>query len=443
MIINCQVPQYLMSDTGNCKCEDDVVIKSEISSPPHYEASKDFKHEHDAIVKHEGKTSSCSCYSKLECLELKCETKVELLDKTAISNDSHEGGVKLSGDENSSQNGAPEKVPKVKHFKSTKRKSRRLKKGEFLQRCTHCDYTTKNEQEFLKHVDKHEEKIWKCTQCDYETTNKSNFFKFHLKIHQIEKPYKCEKCDFSSITKSRLMSHRRKKHKEKDLICPHCSYKTNYKPHLTAHIRQVHVVDKKFKCSQCDFASAYNCSFKMHMMRHTGEKPHRCKFCDYSTNDRGHLITHLRRHTGDKPHQCSLCDYSTVEKYSLIVHERLHKNERPFHCSECDFASHTKESLRGHFKTKHAPEALKFKCSECEFVTHNSVRLKWHTRTHSGDTIYPCDMCEYVGASKNNLEQHLNRFHSFEKPHCCSKCEFRTAYKESLKRHELGCAKDS
>ncbi|KAL5257462.1 hypothetical protein ACHWQZ_G012415 [Mnemiopsis leidyi] len=432
-----------MSAAASCDCkyEPGLAIKSEFPSPPHHGAFQNDKLDQ----KQEGAASPCSCSNELDCIEVKYETKVELLDNAGSllalcadalgkSDDNNKREIQLPGADNSFQKGTLENDLKSKHLLFSQPESRRSKIGKYLLRSRHCDFISENNQDLTKH----EDKLWKCNQCDY-VTNHRHFHKFHLRIHQIEKLYNCQECDFSSMTKSRLLSHRRKKHKEKDLTCPHCSYKTNYKPHLTAHIRQVHVVDKRYKCSQCDFKSAYNNSLKIHMMRHTGQKPHRCKFCDYSTNDRGHLVTHLRRHTGEKPYRCQLCDYSAADKANITNHERLHKNEQPFRCSECDFATHIRGNLTCHFKSKHAPEALRFKCSECDFVTHSSRRLKWHSRTHAGVTIYPCDLCEYVAAAKANLEQHLIRFHSTEKPHCCSKCKFRTAYKESLKRHAGGC----
>ena len=185
--------------------------------------------------------------------------------------------------------------------------------GTTLYQCHLCTYTCLSREQFNDHVNGHYE--FRCTKCDF-TTKDEDEYRTHLKDdHQCTpedledeqgvrvprinsqgkvKTFKCKQCEFVAVTKEDFWKHSRQHIKpEKMLTCPKCSFVTEYKHHLEYHLRN-----------------------------HFGAKPHKCPTCNYSCVNKSMLNSHMKSHTTLYQYRCAECNYATKYCHSLKLHLR-------------------------------------------------------------------------------------------------------------------------
>ena len=83
------------------------------------------------------------------------------------------------------------------------------------------------------------------------------------------------------------------KDRPKNLLCPHCPYKTYHVSNLTNHMRT-----------------------------HTGENPFSCQHCGETFRFSGVRNLHEKTHTGEKEYSCQYCGKEFARRYVCILHER-------------------------------------------------------------------------------------------------------------------------
>jgi len=92
---------------------------------------------------------------------------------------------------------------------------------------------------------------------------------------------------------------------EYEFKCTKCYYGTNYKYHLTAHLKTHTTNPKRFGCDQCNFRSHYKKSFESHVKRHSdpnfvspkkriNDQTWEFNCCKLHTNDVQQYLRHLR-----------------------------------------------------------------------------------------------------------------------------------------------------
>ena len=137
--------------------------------------------------------------------------------------------------------------------------------GEFaLQKCSECDYSTRNASEMKKHFErKHTENLQEtCEFC-------GSVFK-NLKKH-----LQRTGCGQENFTK-------------KKTPCPHCPKTFALGTEMTAHIKKIHDRVKDKLCPHCSYATYSGYNLKLHISKmHLGGKlvKQPCPFCDVSTTN--------------------------------------------------------------------------------------------------------------------------------------------------------------
>lgn len=107
----------------------------------------------------------------------------------------------------------------------------------------------------------------------------------------------CPECG-KKMQKSNLKTHINDVHKRTEpYICSQCGKNFTTRKNFMRHVRTVHVVGRKYKCTieGCDKALLTQESLREHMATHTGIPLYQCKYCEWSFKSAGNYYAHMRR----------------------------------------------------------------------------------------------------------------------------------------------------
>ncbi|XP_064473378.1 zinc finger protein 14-like isoform X2 [Ornithodoros turicata] len=258
--------------------------------------------------------------------------------------------------------------------------------------------------------------------------------------------------------------------------CPKCpgTYKTSRD--VVNHFRRAHV--PTYKCSQCNFATAYYKVFRSHELKHSGITPkERCEAC-FKFLEKNVLLRHYYQHTGEKPYPCQQCDSG------FVIASRLKRHVREVHGSEKRTSDHTGSKrrrvqahrdavgddglpglnnrcvvcgetfalwnlLRAHMATHDpAPQDSRLldecrladgtiQCLVCGKFQPDMAHLRGHYACHTDARIFTCPKCPRAQKTSNHFIAHYRRAHTaFNQTYKCSQCDFTTIYVGTLRNHE-------
>lgn len=107
----------------------------------------------------------------------------------------------------------------------------------------------------------------------------------------------CPECG-KRLLKSNLKPHIEDVHKRTEpYICSQCGKTFTTRKNFMRHVRTVHVVGRKYKCTieGCDKALLTPESLREHIATHTGIPLYQCKWCEWSFKSAGNFYAHMRR----------------------------------------------------------------------------------------------------------------------------------------------------
>lgn len=193
--------------------------------------------------------------------------------------------------------------------------------------CDVCGTGFVNEKMLNTHSDSHKVGIFKCRHCD-EEFDAPRKKKYHEKTVHLLSLNKCGYCD------EKFMWYRQK----------------------CAHIAEVHgiVVTQPKECKACDKVFPSESKLQLHVRRdHLLERRFKCTECEMDFFTKESLNDHMVKHTGIKMFSCKVCCKSYGLKKALREHMRIHENDRRFKCEKCDKAFVQKGNWKGHMRSKH------------------------------------------------------------------------------------------
>ncbi len=211
----------------------------------------------------------------------------------------------------------------------------------------------------------------------------NNHLNFHIKTKHLNlTKYSCDKCDFSSYGKYEIRNH----------ILIH---------HLPLEAR------KLFPCDQCESVLTTKMSLKPHKIhKHSGRRPHTC-FCGKSYALKETLKSHIRNvHNLQRRFKCLVCGKGfnsnpRLNDHFLNVHGV--KQEIP-----CTFESCTKtfSSLRNLQTHQIYHRMATLKCRYCNKLFYVKKNLREHEQSVHLGVTYSCNLCQKKFASTSGLRRY-------------------------------------
>ena len=103
--------------------------------------------------------------------------------------------------------------------------------------------------------------------CSENGTSSLDTNRNHNKVELLmnKKRFKCNQCEYASAYNSNLFTHVKGVHGTKKFKCQSCDFSASLKYTLKIHMKGIHLKDKSFKCNQCEFATAHGSTLKNHI----------------------------------------------------------------------------------------------------------------------------------------------------------------------------------
>lgn len=248
----------------------------------------------------------------------------------------------------------------------------------------------------------------------------SDFLPVHKRKYNHTYPCKISQCPFVASSKRILRGHESKFHGQPYCYkynCAVCSFKTDDRFYLKAHVSSVHKGEKKFPCQLCDYRATQSGSLKKHLrsIHAEGRNYLKCQKCQFRSEDRSALDNHVRaKHLDERPFVCDTCHQKFKRNPDMLKHKSaVHLKERPFRCLLCDFRTSHRNSLKLHTSSVHA-RLKPHKCHLCTDKSYSYINsLKNHLKTCHFNIItkFHCSHCIFVTRQKHYLKKHILTVH--------------------------------
>ena len=80
--------------------------------------------------------------------------------------------------------------------------------------------------------------------------------------------------------------------------CEKCSYKCATEKQLTEHISNMHSKQTGFKCTNCDFTSNNELEYYAHQLAKHAANTMKCLLCSFETQNKENLEAHIKTNSG-------------------------------------------------------------------------------------------------------------------------------------------------
>ncbi|CAD5234721.1 unnamed protein product [Bursaphelenchus xylophilus] len=240
------------------------------------------------------------------------------------------------------------------------------------------------------------------------------------------KRYKCKHCDHISTNRDERYMHS-KIHipVEKQLTCPHCEFVTEYKHHMTYHMKN-HAGAKPFKCNKCEYTCVNKSMLNSHMKSHVPLYQFKCRDCTYQTKYCHSLKMHIFKYN----HERDPGAVGTEEEEAALMDEALGEAMETESKKNVDPPSLDCEPKEINFNCNDkagdpplpAPQPVQSNLLLQPLLNQNN-----HSFQIAQQLLFPPErMQELVRAASNMLQRHK-----------CDHCEFTTLSSQELAQHNL------
>ena len=242
--------------------------------------------------------------------------------------------------------------------------------------------------------------------------------------------------------------------------CDICERKYSSKYRLQAHVTSVHLKIFRYKCDECDYATAYSSSLKSHKKGSHGapggtESKKVCELCSFTTASH----ESLRKHMKDVHGMESL----EVQPQTKAIYERewenfksylAFRNMRDVEVSHDENSCPGEDEFISYFDHLYHEKRLKMNTIWVRFTSLNHhfimergkklqeayPRLMHNFNSYAPDpggkrATHTCDTCEKTFSDKFSLRSHISSVHLGLKPHKCKECDYASSTRSDLNKH--------
>lgn len=247
--------------------------------------------------------------------------------------------------------------------------------------------------------------------------------------------YKCKSCSYACSEQAEMKMHRLVHISKKSYSCKDCEARFTQLGSMKRHHLRVHVKEKTFQCSKCDYAGSTKDNLLAHLSVHKVEKSFSCTECEKAFATVGQLKKHqFVAHAKEKRLKCSSCDYTCAWPSTLKTHQLVHSKKKTLKCDECGKWFSRPSHLIRHNLSDHSTQA-RLKCAHCKYSCVLKERLGQHLLSHSAK-VHSCGKCEARFTTTYNLNRHNVIVHTKKKRFKCSLCNYDSYFKNDLKKHK-------
>ena len=256
----------------------------------------------------------------------------------------------------------------------------------------------------------------------------------------VDKKFKCTECDRAFEWKLHYERHILGHRTEKPFQCNHCDEKFKKIGELNKHVIEDHLI-----CEKCHKQFENEAEIQEHMLTHK-KKVHICPHCSKEFNIIEKFRRHVTKHTGEKPHMCHECGKNFRSYSNMYRHMRIHKGDKPYACPQCDKRFVQPQTLKEHIEAHSAEKH--YECKVCGKAFGRRGNLYVHMKSHQKDGQDPdrgvgdltCSICGAMYKYAAMLHQHM-AVHSGEepmiKPYQCPLCDKSYTHATGLYSHTI------
>ncbi|XP_025160973.1 zinc finger protein 62 homolog [Harpegnathos saltator] len=259
-------------------------------------------------------------------------------------------------------------------------------------------------------------------------------------------PYECTVCNQRFYGTLTLTYHYKDVHQRLMPHCEHRAYETNDK-NLKDHVRRVYPNVQKESNSSAPGPSRESEPCAKYTSINSNKKKFKldwkCQVCNQEHSGNQKLMHHLAEvHGIQAKFNCSQCNYKTNFYYLYHSHwKSMHEDNYDYPCTEpgCEQAYKTRTSLWNHMHVKHSNEQEKSNIVDLKLSSESHPCGKHSTRKSSVETYERkpalCPVCNRRFRFQKELIDHLIKDHGRRTIYNCSHCSYETNHRQSYERH--------
>lgn len=226
---------------------------------------------------------------------------------------------------------------------------------------------------------------WICVNCPMQF-NTFNMIQTHMNVHYGN--FQCPVCDRAYVNFKTLNTHYYT-HKEGSYACHHCPKTFNTPVKRTYHEKTVHLAGRnRNKCPHCNETFADYYQRIEHMVENHGAEPLtlKCNMCEATFKTQRSLTVHVRNlHLMERKYKCKYCGKKFFRNDCLKEHLSIHSGKKEYQCDLCKKAFVRKATLKDHLRTH--IEDKKYICRHCSISYVMKYSWKIHMQSKHGETV--------------------------------------------------------
>ncbi|XP_018354940.1 PREDICTED: zinc finger protein 91-like isoform X3 [Trachymyrmex septentrionalis] len=304
--------------------------------------------------------------------------------------------------------------------------------------------------------------VFTCAKCPARYF-KLDALEYHMTLHGSNNRYKCNDCDYSSKTEQNLLKHQvvHRRHNETSQATAELSSTVDSastsspgsplqsppdpqfgvfmrgNPNFVypGYLRNGRLKEKRYKCHKCPSAFEKREQYRVHLTLHGAKQRYRCTTCDYSVKYYANYVQHLKKHQANAEAQASRRQFEddriSIDSDSItdIISASSRKSSRSSAAANMTAFSSAnnmsnnnaalqpsnqdRQSLllmqkKGIIPSTGDTDIETIRCQSCPFSTIDKDVMDSHKRRHGIERMTPpCPHCDYIPRKDENVGEHI------------------------------------